>query len=227
MLELRTSNETQIPISIGRGGYLPALLLGGIFAAAAGRLGVPVATAAVVGALGGAASLLFHEFGHVRAADDVAGIGGGAISLIWLGAATRFEGAYASGRAQARVAAGGPTASFFLAVCLACASQLTTSAHNSRLLLMLALFNGLLAVMNLVPVRPLDGHKLLTALLWAATGSQQEGSRILRRAGACWLALEVPAGLLLVTARPQIGLPVVLLGGSFFVQKRLARRHRA
>src|SRR6266849_7957635 len=101
-----------IPVTIGRGGLAPVIALGALFAGIGARGGLPIATAAVVGALGGTASLVAHELGHVRAARKLVGLRPISVSLIWLGAATRLEGAYASGRDQARVAIAGPRVSF-------------------------------------------------------------------------------------------------------------------
>src|SRR6185437_6758447 len=81
-----------------------------------------VALAAFAGGAGGAASLVVHELGHVRAARRLEGVKPLSVSVIWLGAGTKFEGAYRSGKDQARVAVAGPAASFGLAlVLLGCA----------------------------------------------------------------------------------------------------------
>jgi hypothetical protein len=114
----QTVHRSWVPVRIGAGGFAPVLLLAGLFALFGYELGVPVAMAALVGGIGGTASLLIHEFGHVHAARRSAGIQSAAVSLIWLGAATRFEGKYSSGREQARVAIAGPQASFVLALSL-------------------------------------------------------------------------------------------------------------
>src|SRR5712691_9719764 len=122
MARLRTPEvvlfQHPIPVSIGQGGLAPIIALGGLFAwiAALGRL--PLATAAVVGAIGGTASLIAHGLGGVRAARKLTGLRPISVSLIWLGAATRLEGAYASGRDQARVAIAGPRVSFAVALSL-------------------------------------------------------------------------------------------------------------
>src|SRR4051794_10065360 len=107
-----------VPVTIGQGGLAPILILGALFAAVSARAGLPIATATVLGMVGGTASLVAHELGHVRAARKLSGLRPVGVSLIWLGAATRLEGAYASGRDQARVAIAGPRASFGIALAL-------------------------------------------------------------------------------------------------------------
>src|SRR5438270_12811670 len=104
-----------IPVTIGQGGLAPIVALGGLFALIGVRGGLPVATATILGAVGGTASLIAHELGHVRAARKLTTLRPTGVSLIWLGAATRLEGAYASGREQAKVAIAGPRVSFALA----------------------------------------------------------------------------------------------------------------
>src|SRR6267154_857181 len=97
-----------VPVAIGRGGLMPIIALSLMFACFSAQVGLPVLTAAVLGAVGGTASLIIHELGHVQAARRLTGLRPISVSLIWLGAATRLEGAYASGRDQARVAIAGP-----------------------------------------------------------------------------------------------------------------------
>src|SRR5882724_5063093 len=105
-----------VPVTIGRGGPFLILLFGALFAAFAAEVGLSIPAAAAVGAIGGTASIIVHELGHIRAAGKLTGIQPVGISLIWLGATTRLEGAYASGRDQARVAIAGPRASLGLAL---------------------------------------------------------------------------------------------------------------
>src|SRR5207253_5785949 len=113
----------------------------------------------VVGALGGTTSLLIHELGHVRAARRVSGLCPVSVSLIWLGAATRLEGAYASGRDQARVAIAGPATSFGLALMLSPALFTPSPKTAKGLLLTLVLLNVAIGLLSLIPANPLDGYK--------------------------------------------------------------------
>jgi Zn-dependent protease len=209
-------------ISISRGGLAPIVILGGLFAVFAPAIGLPVAGAALLGAVGGTASLLVHELGHVRAARHVAGIHAASVSLIWLGAATRFEGSYANGREQARVALGGPKASFSFALALVACSLAPVPFALKEMLLAVALFNVILGLLNLVPAYPLDGYKLVVGLLWSATGSEQKARRILRRIAVGWVAVELPAAVFLVAEKPAFGALVVAVAGCWLLQKRLA-----
>jgi Zn-dependent protease len=97
--------------------------------------------------------------------------------------------------------------------------------HTLRdMLLALALFNVVLGAVNLVPVYPLDGYKLVVGVLWSVTGSERRARRILRRVAIGLAALELPAAALLLTAKPVLGAFVVTIAGCcWLVHKRLAR----
>jgi Zn-dependent protease len=214
-----------VPVRIGPGGLVPVLVLAAFFAVLGAEIGVPIATAALLGAVGGTTSLLFHEFGHVRAARGAAGIRSAAVSLFWLGAATRFEGTYRQGREQTKVAIAGPLASFVLGFSLAAMSLLPMPPQIRGSVLLLAFFNLTLGVFNLLPVYPFDGYKVVVGLLWAATGSETRARRILRRVGIGWAAVEVPAAAVLVVERPNVGLvaaplAAVVLGQRWFAARR-------
>jgi Zn-dependent protease len=220
----QNAHHPPFPVSIGLGALGPVLLLAALFGAFGAKVGVPIATAALLGGIGGTASLLVHELGHVRAARRSTGIRSAAVSLIWLGAATRFEGKYSSGRDQARVAIAGPRASFVLALSLVAACFLPMPLQVKEAVLLLALFNVAIGVLNLVPAYPLDGHKLAVGLLWSATGSERKARRVLRRIGFGCLALELPSAAVLITARPPLGLAAVVMAVSLFAQKRFVRK---
>jgi Zn-dependent protease len=160
--------------------------------------------------------------GHVRAASSVKSVRPVAVSFIWAGAATTLEGRYRTGRDQARVAIGGPQASFTFALTLmAVTFVLPMSPQVRDLLLLLAFLNIALGLLNLVPAYPLDGYKVAAGLLWAATGSEREARQILRRIGIGWAALEGSAALLLLVEKPPVGGLALMVGSALLMQKRL------
>jgi Zn-dependent protease len=216
-----------VPVLIGRGGLAPILMLAGLFALVGAQAGLPVATATLMGGIGGTISLLVHEFGHVHAARRLVNIKASAVSLIWLGAGTRFEGSYASGRDQARVAMGGPGASIMFALSLFAAVFFPTPLSFRELLVALALFNLALAAVNLIPAPPLDGHKLIVGLMWSITGSEQKARRIIRRVGLGMCVLEIPAAVLLLVEKPAFGVIVCALAAGLYAQKYLVRKPRS
>jgi Zn-dependent protease len=220
----RSTTLRESPVTLGPGGLALVLALAGVFAVVGAEVGIPVVFAALLGGIGGTASLLVHEYGHVRAARRLPGIRCTVVSLVWFGAATRFEGAYASGREQVRVAIAGPAASFALALSLLglCFAPMPLTLREG--ILALALVNAALAVVNLIPAPPLDGYKVLVGLLWCAMRSEQKARRIIRRVGLGWAVLELPFAAVLLAERPRLGVVVLVLAASVFAQKRLATR---
>ena len=169
-------------------------------------------------------SLIVHELGHVRAAREVEGIRSADVSLIWAGAATRFEGKYASGREQVQVAIAGPRASFAFAGALLLPCLFPTSPFRDIFLALVG-FNMLLGIVNLIPTSPLDGYKVVVGLLWSATGSEGKARRIIRRIGIGWAALELPSAVVLLFAKPEAGMVAIFLVAIFMGQKHFTRKH--
>jgi Zn-dependent protease len=224
---LPTPTPAPVRLSIGRGAFGPVLLLGALFAWVGVRTGVPVAAAAALGAVGGTASLLVHELGHVHAARKPAGVRPVSVSLTWLGAATRLEGQYASGGEQARVAIAGPTASFAAAILLTLSLYLLPiSLGLKALVLLLAFFNAAIGVLNLIPASPLDGYKLIVGLIWSRLGSEAAARRLVRRLAITVAALEVPGAAFLTVEKPLLGTAVIALAAAHFGHKLLAARCR-
>jgi len=214
------------PFTIGWSGLVPILLLGGLFAFIGSQVGAPVALAAVTGALGGTGSLLIHELGHVRTARKIPGIRPVGMSLMWGGAATTLDGAYARGRDQIRVAFAGPGASFALAVVLIPAMRLPLPVGFRDLVTLLILFNVAVAVVNLIPVEPLDGYKLVVGLLWSILGTEGSARRFIRRLAFGGLAFEALTAAILLVERPALGSTSIAIVAGLYGQKLLVRRAR-
>jgi Zn-dependent protease len=131
-------------------------------------------------------SLLVHELGHALVARDE-GIGVRSMALTLLGGVTRLESSPTTARSELRVAGIGPLAS------LACGVALLSGAYtlpggglpglSGRVLAWVGVVNILLAIFNLVPASPLDGGKVLSALIWMRTGSQVKAMRWAAAAG--------------------------------------------
>lgn len=215
----------RIPVSIGPGGFFPFLLVGALFGFVGSRLGMAVAPAAAVGAVGGTGSLIAHELGHLAAARKVRGVRPLGVSLVWLGAVTTFEGRYRSGRDQTRVALAGPATSLLVAAALG-VPALWVPMHVAvrELILALIVFNVAVALFNLLPIHPLDGHKAIVGAVWSLLGTEDAARRVIRSFGAAWLWLEALGTVVLVAARPADGAFVVLLLAGFAAQSRFARR---
>jgi Zn-dependent protease len=216
-----------VPVTIGRGGPFLVLAFGALFAAFAAGIGLPIPAAAALGAVGGTASLIVHELGHVRAASKLTGIQPVGISVIWIGAATRLEGAYASGKDQARVAIAGPRASLGLALVITLFMFTPIPPLARELLLTLVFLNLAIAALNLIPVNPLDGYKVMVGLLWSMIGTESAARRLIRRVASAWMLVEFAGAFLLLVTRPVLGSATLLMGASLYGQKLFVRRARA
>jgi Zn-dependent protease len=213
-----------VPVTVGQGGLAPIFGLGLLFAAIGARGGLPIATATIFGAVGGTASLIAHELGHARAARKLVGLRPTGISLIWLGAATRLEGKYSSGRDQVKVAIAGPRVSFAVAFALIPFLFLPIPLGLKDILITLAALNVAIGVLSLIPASPLDGYKLIVGLLWSALGSEARARRLIRRLAMSWVAVEIAGTAVLLWEKPLLGTMVVAIGASLFGQKLFARR---
>jgi Zn-dependent protease len=216
-----------IPVTIAEGGLTPILVLGTLFAWIGAQGGLPIATATVIGAIGGTASLIAHELGHVRAARKLTGLRPTGVSLIWLGAATRLEGAYVSGRDQAKVAIAGPRVSCIVALSLIPVLFLPIPVGLKGIVITLIALNVAIGVLSLVPASPLDGYKLIVGLLWSALGSETRARRFIKRVAMTWVVIEVVGTSVLFVERPLLGTIVVVLAASLFAQKRFVRRRKS
>jgi Zn-dependent protease len=215
-----------VPIVVTRGALAPVAVLAGGFAAwSVGAGALLVLGAALLGGLGGALSLIVHELGHVRAARPLESVRAKRVSLIWLGAATQFEGAYENGREQMRVALGGPAASIAFAFALALAA--VPLPHDLQFgCFGLALLNLTIGVATLLPVNPLDGYKLVVGAVWWVVGGETRARLIVRRLGFAFVGLDAVGSCFLLVEKPLIGGPVVAMGAAAYGQKLLLGRRR-
>jgi Zn-dependent protease len=222
----RCFSARPVLIEVKPGAAVPIGLLSVAFAlsSGSGTSSSLVASAAVVGGVGGALSLLLHELGHVVAARRLDGVRPVRVSLLWIGAGTTFEGAYRGGRDQALVAAGGPAASLAFGLSLLLASLLPLPRPLQLGLFGLALLNGAIALVSLLPMHPLDGHKVLVGALWRACGSEQRARSSLRRLARAGLPVEAVASALLFAEKPFLGVVVVGCAVPVLAQRALVSR---
>ena len=193
-------------------------------------------TAACLGLL--LASLLIHEFAHCLAARR---FGGGADQiLIWpLGGLAPVHVPH-DPHQELLIALAGPAAN--LTCCLLVAPLLMFRVSLLPLLNPLAppmgvdgtlswqmalswafWINWLLAVVNLLPAYPLDGGRVLRALLWAGTKHSFRESAVLTARVAKFTALVLWVGAILLNGSAEYSfaaLPLVLIGVFLFFGAR-------
>jgi len=142
----------------------------------------------VVTTIGLFLSVLGHELSHALMA-RAEGIEIDEIVLHPFGGLARLRNQPNSPGAEFRIAVAGPAASFmfavvgFLVVYLARAADYRTAAGVVGLI---SLGNLLLAIFNLFPGYPLDGGRVLRALLWRRAGNITEATRM---AGICGMLI--------------------------------------
>ena len=218
-----------VPIVVSRGALVPLGVFALLFVAFSGGSKPSVlAAAAVLGGVGGVVSLIVHELGHVSIARKLSGVRPERVSVMCLGAAAHLDGSYRNGREQARMALGGPEASFAFALALTVPLFLPAPTSLKIGALGLALLNVGIGALSLLPVHPLDGHKLVVGLVWWAVGSEARARRIIKRVGMGLLAVDFTMVVIMLAERPVLGASVAAVAAVAYGQKHLVRTlHRA
>ena len=218
-----------VPIVVSRGALVPLGVFALLFVAFSGGSKPSVlAAAAVLGGVGGVVSLIVHELGHVSIARKLSGVRPEKVSVMCLGAAAHLDGSYRNGREQARMALGGPEASFAFALALTVLLFLPAPTSLKIGALGLALLNVGIGALSLLPVHPLDGHKLVVGLVWWAVGSEARARRIIKRVGMGLLAVDFTMVVIMLAERPVLGASVAAVAAVAYGQKHLVRTlHRA
>ena len=172
------------------------------------------AAAAVLGAVLLAGSLLLHEAAHAVVARR-RDIGVEDVTLWALGGVTRM-GRPRTARVALAVALSGPLTSLVVGGAALGAGAglhpLAGWALPAALLAWLGWANLLLGVFNLLPAVPLDGGRVLHALLWLVTGDRDRSEMAADRGGQVIGALIVAAGWLLILRGASGGLWLAVIG---------------
>lgn len=152
-------------------------------------LDVPTAWGlAIVTTLGLFLSVLGHELSHALMA-RTEGIEIEEIVLHPFGGLARLRNEPESPGAEFRIAVAGPAASFLFALIsflLMLPAMMSDYPTIAGVLLLLCAGNLLLAVFNLFPGYPLDGGRVLRAILWKRTKDIKEATRL---AGICGMLI--------------------------------------
>jgi Zn-dependent protease/CBS domain-containing protein len=162
------------------------------------------------------ASLLAHELAHAVLARRN-GLGVEGITLWLLGGVARLSGEAPDPRAELRIAGVGPFTSLVLGVVFAVVAVVMRlgGLHGLAVgsMAWLAGINLLLAVFNVIPAAPLDGGRLLRAVIWWRTGDRLRATLYATQAGRVFGWALVVFGLLtFLTGRFPGGLWLALIG---------------
>ncbi|NTW42121.1 MAG: peptidase M50, partial [Cellulomonadaceae bacterium] len=188
------------PVVLSPGWVVAATVLTVVVAPVARRVApgldtVGVYVLALVAVLMLFASTFLHELGHALVARRH-GIGVHQIALTLLGGHTELGGLAPTPRSSSLVALAGPVTNLALAgVAGALWKVLPSGGPLSWLMLAAALTNLFVGVFNLLPGLPLDGGRVLEALVWAVTTRRRTGTTV-----AAWAGRVIAIGVLGWTA---------------------------
>lgn len=177
------------------------------------------------------ASVLLHELGHCAVARAY-GLPVRSITITFLAGFTEITRPPQTPVREGAVAAAGPGVSLLLCGAgLIAEPLLPPGTLTARLVLNVAITNGLIAAINLLPGLPLDGGRVVRALVWRLTGDPGRATRVAAWAGRAVGLVGLP--LLLLVVLPALGYGAadatgvvfaVLLGGYVYSLATLALR---
>ncbi|MBP1658924.1 MAG: rane endopeptidase, family [Candidatus Aminicenantes bacterium] len=160
----------------------------------------------IAGALGLFLSIVFHELWHSLVARRF-GLNMRGITLFLFGGVSEMADEPPSPKAEFFLAVAGPVSSIVLAALLLAAGVLVRAGGGptpaNKVLSYLVILNLGLAVFNLIPAFPLDGGRVLRAVLWKTWNDLRRATRVAASVGA-----GLGAGLMF------FGVLQFLMGGS-------------
>jgi len=175
------------------------------------------------GTLGLLLSIIMHEFSHSIVARRY-GLPISSITLFLFGGIAQMEEEPPSPRAELYMAVAGPIMSLFAAGFFYSIYSVAISAawHDSvaGVFIYLSALNLILAGFNLVPAFPLDGGRVLRAILWKRGGDRIRATRISSKTGAGF-------GIALIVMGVFSFLTGNYIGGMWYALIGLFVRHAA
>ena len=143
----------------------------------------------IIAMLGMFVSLILHELSHSVVARSY-GLKVGGITLFIFGGVAELEEEPHDPKSEFQIAIAGPLMSLFLAGVFHGLSSLVSGGAEvgmaGAVFGYLALINLVLAVFNLVPAFPLDGGRMLRAVIWGVTQDLLRATRISSRIGTAF-----------------------------------------
>ena len=186
--------------------------------------------AAIITAVAYIGSLLAHELAHSLVARRN-GVRVDGITLWLLGGVSRLQGEFPDPGAELRVAGAGPLASLVLGGVF---WLLAWGLHEAGVqgvvvaaLAWLGFINILLAVFNVIPAAPLDGGRLLQAILWAITKDKLKAAMWSARSGQVFGWALIVIGAYLVLARRDYSWLWFIILGWFLTSAATAENQQA
>jgi Zn-dependent protease/predicted transcriptional regulator len=160
------------------------------------------------------ASVLLHEFGHAIVA-QMRGVPVRSITLFIFGGVAGLARESDEAEDEFLIAIAGPAVSIVLAGIFG-ALWLVLSGVSEQLAALLgylAYVNAILVIFNMIPGFPLDGGRVLRAIIWRATRDMRRATRIVAAIGIVIGNLFVIGGLLMVVTGYLInGIWAIVIG---------------
>jgi Zn-dependent protease len=175
------------------------------------------------------ASVVAHEFAHALVARRF-GVRTEAITLFLFGGVATLEEEPRAPRADALIALAGPALSGVLALLafalLFTIQRVASGATVDALALLtayLTIANVAIALFNLIPAYPMDGGRVLRAVLWRRNGDRDRATSIAARLGIAFAVLFVAAGVLAAAATRNVLYGWYAVLGAFLLRQGRAQ----
>jgi Zn-dependent protease len=172
------------------------------------------------------ASIVAHELAHALVARRY-GVRTGSITLFLFGGVAEMEAEPGSPRADALIALAGPAMSAAIAVAAFAltfavdrfAPDAAAGAGIAQLAVYVGLANGVLAVFNLLPAYPMDGGRVLRAIIWARARDRRTATIAAARVGMGFAVLFVALGVLAAAAEHDLFYGWTAIMGAFLLRQ--------
>ena len=168
------------------------------------------------------ASILLHELGHALVARR-RGVPVEGIDLWLLGGVAKLGGPPKRAEDELRYALAGPAVTAVIVVLFAIVVAVVPadSPDTLRAVLEYQLFvNGLILGFNLLPAFPLDGGRVVRALIWRQIGDMRRATTTAARVGRAFAVGFIGLGLILTAAGAAGGLWLAVVGAFLYLAGR-------
>ena len=129
---------------------------------------------------------------------------------------------------EALIALAGPAVQGILAIAAYTLWNLQLNAWVNLISFFMIFFNLGLLALNLIPVFPFDGGRLVRAIFWWLCGLPDKSARLAFRCGICFAMALIAWGAILIAQRdrlsPQTGATVLVTAGLIFLSLAFQRR---